>query len=117
MAGLNKTDGEILPGLGKGKPVSVDKWADVLGMAEVAALAAAANFKKVGAPTPISFSEENVLVQEFHFAAKVVWTFQMDIKGETFFYHYTFDLGPQIIPELVMSGKWPAIYLPNFTKQ
>lgn len=117
MAGLNKVDGENLPIIGRGKPVSPSKWADVFEMGEVAGIAAAANFKKAGAPTPISFSEENVLVQEYHLLAKVVWTFQYDIKGETFFYHYTFDLGPQIIPELVMSGKWPAIYLPNFTKQ
>lgn len=114
MAGLDKVNGEELAGLGRGKPVPAGKWADVVQMGEVAGLHAAKRFNEKGAALPITFSEENVLVMEYHFSSKVVWLFCMNIHGQEHYADYTFTLGPEIIPELVVANKWPAVYLPNY---
>lgn len=107
---LNKTDGELLDGLGRGKPVPIDKWADVFDMLNVASAAAAIEFAKLGAPRPIKFTEANILVQEHYLFAKVVWLFWMPIKGVDRYYPYTFELGKEVLAELAVTGKWPAIY-------
>jgi hypothetical protein len=108
--GLNKTEGEILGLMGRGKPVPIEKWASVFDMMNVACAAAMVEFAKKGAPRPIKFSESNILVQEYHLVNKVVWTFWMVIKGHDQYYHYTFTLGDKVLGELAVTGKWPAIY-------
>jgi hypothetical protein len=110
MAGLNKVDGEDLPGLGKGRVASVEKWADIEDMLAIAAQVAADKFHEAGAPKDISLTEDNILVQEFHLASKVVFTFWLPINGADHFYHYTYTLGPAMLAELAVTGKWPAIY-------
>jgi hypothetical protein len=107
---LNKTDGELLDGIGRGKPVPIEKWADVFDMLNVASTAAVAEFAKLGAPRPIKFTESNILVQEHHLFSKIVFMFWMPIKGIDQYYPYTFELGNEAIAELAVTGKWPAIY-------
>lgn len=108
--GLNKTEGEELPGIGRGKVVPVAKWANVFDMVNVASAAAGGEFVKLGAPTPIRFTESNILVMEYHLLNRVVWIFWMPIKGVDRYYPYTFTLHEKVLGELVMSGLWPAIY-------
>jgi hypothetical protein len=108
--GLNKTDGEFLGDLGRGKPVPIEKWAEVFDMLNVASAAAALNFIKKGAPRPIQFSADNIMVQEHHFFSKIVWIFWMQIKGRDHYDTYTFELGKEAIAELALVGKWPAVY-------
>lgn len=107
---LNKTEGEELPGIGRGKPAPIEKWARVLGMLDVAATAAEIEFAKLGAPQPIKFTEANILVQEYHLLAKVIFLFWMKINGVDRYYPYTFALGENILGELAVTGKWPAIH-------
>lgn len=111
--GLNKTEGEELPGMGRGKVVPIAKWAEFYDMVNVASAAAGAEFIKLGAPTPIKFTEANMLVMEYHLQSKVVWIFWMAIKGVDRYYPYTFTLNERVLGELVVTGKWPGIYLPQ----
>lgn len=106
---LNRTEGEDLPILGRGKVVDTDKWAGVFDMLEVAAGAAASEFRKKGAPWPVKFAADNVLVQEYHLQGIVMWLFWLRIKGEDYYYHYKFELGNKVIGELVSMGMWPQI--------
>lgn len=108
--GLNKTEGEELPGIGRGKVVPVAKWADIFDMMNVASAAAGAEFIKVGAPTPIRFKEENILVMEYHLLNKIVFMFWLVIKGVDRYYPYTFTLNDKVLGELAVTGHWPAIY-------
>lgn len=108
--GLNKTDGEELPGLGRGKVASIEKWADVLGMLPTAAQFAANEFYKAGAPQDVRLTEDNILVQEYHLFSKVVFIFWLPIQGEDHYYTYSFELGDEVIRELAVTGKWPLIY-------
>ncbi len=107
--GLNKEIGEPLAGRGRGTVVPVEKW-DVLNMLPVAAQAAANEFHKLGAPRDITLTEQNVTVQEYHFFSEVIFIFWLPIKGEDHYYIYRYELGPTVIAEMVVTGKWPAIY-------
>ncbi len=118
MGGLNKTDGEILPGIGKGVVVPLEKW-DIpsLNMLEMGAAAAYAEFRKLGAPADTKFTADNILVQEYHLLRKVVFIYWMVIKGEDCYYPYTFEIGDQVIQELAVTGKWPLLYaMPSAVK-
>lgn len=108
--GLNKTEGEELPGIGRGKVVPVAKWAEIFDMVNVASAAAGSEFIKMGAPTPIRFTEANMLVQEYHLLGKIVWIFWMNIKGVDRYYPYTFTLNEKVLGELAVTGHWPVIY-------
>lgn len=108
--GLNKTDGEELAGLGRGYVAPIEKWADILGMLDVAAQYAANEFHKAGAPQDITLTDDNILIQEYHLMNQVVFIFWLPIKGEDHYYTYAFRLGPTVISELAVTGKWPAIH-------
>lgn len=110
MTALNKIDGEELAGRGKGVVAPVEKWADVCGMLEIAAQYAADEFHKAGAPKDIKLTEANVSVQEYYFFSEIVFIFWLPIKGVDHYYTYAFKLGPQILAELAVTGKWPAIF-------
>lgn len=111
---LNKIDGETLPGLGRGKPADLEKWACIPDLFNTALAAAYGAFDEAGAPADHQLGPDNLLIQEFHLASKLVFTFWMPIKGEDTYFHYTFDLPPNLIAELAVTGRWPAIYaLPN----
>ena len=107
---LNKTEGEELAGLGRGKPASIEKWALVLDMLNVAQTSAIANFAKAGAPRPIRFTDDNILVMEYHLLSKVVWVFWLPIQGCDHYDVFTFDIGPEVIRDLALAGMWPAVY-------
>jgi hypothetical protein len=107
---LNKTEGETLPIIGRGKVVPVAKWAEKFDMVTIATTAAGIEFAKLGAPRPIKLSEANMLVMEYHLLSKVVWVFWMQIKGKDYYYHYTFDLGEKVIGELAVVGDWPIVH-------
>lgn len=107
---LNRDEGEMLAGLGRGKPAPVEKWALVIDMLNVAQTAAIKNFAAAGAERPIHFAADNILVMEYHLLSKVVWLFWLPINGVDQYYTYTFDIGPEVIRELAVAGLWPAIY-------
>lgn len=110
MSGLNKIDGESLGEIGRGKVAPIEKWAEVFDMLNIASAAAALEFAKMGAPRPIKFTSDNILIQEYYLLDKVVWLFWMVIKGVDRYYPYTFTLGKEVLGELAVTGKWPAIY-------
>jgi hypothetical protein len=105
--GLNKTEGELLEGIGRGKVAPVEKWAGILGMVEQAAQEAANYFHKAGAPKDITLTEDNFVIQEFHMIATVVFVFWLPINGVDHYYPYTFKLGERVLRELAAVGKWP----------
>jgi len=107
---LNKIDGEPLPGLGVGKPASPEKWACVPGLFKTALAAAYEAFDAAGAPEDQELGPDNLLIQEFHLASKLVFTFWLVIKGEDKYFHYTFDLPPGLTSELALVGRWPSLY-------
>lgn len=109
---LNQVEGEHLDGLGRGKPVSPNKWARFV---DVAAEAARHHFEKAGSRKNIQFDPAQILAQEFWLFGKVVITFCVEISTVEHFYHYTLDLSREAIAELAVTGQWPAVYadLPN----
>ena len=107
---LNLTEGEMLAGLGRGKPAPIEKWALVIDMLNVAQTAAIEAFAAAGAERPIRFTAENILVMEYHLLSKVAWVFWLPINGGDQYYTYTFDIGPEVIRDLALAGMWPAIY-------
>lgn len=107
---LNKTDGEFLPGLGLGKPASLEKWACIPDLFRTALGAAYEAFDQAGAPLGYELGPDNLLVQEYYLRGMVVFIFWMDIKGEPTYYTYSYELPPNLISELALIGKWPALY-------
>ena len=109
---LNLSEGEHLDGLGRGKPVSPNKWARFV---DAAAEAARHHFENAGARKDLQFDPGQILVQEFWLTGKVVITFCVPISGADHFYNYTLDLSRDAIAELALCGQWPALYadLPN----
>jgi hypothetical protein len=108
--GLNKVEGEILAGLGRGKPADLEKWACIPDLFKTALAGAYEAFDAAGAPEGYEIGPTNLLIQEFHLASKLVFTFWMPISGQDTYFHYTFDLPPNLIAELAVTGRWPAIY-------
>ncbi len=107
---FNRERGEELAGIGRGAVVPIEKWAEVENMLAIAAQFAADKFHEAGAPKDIRLTEDNILVQEYHLLAQVVFIFWLPIKGVDHYYTYAFKLGPQILAELAVTGKWPAIF-------
>lgn len=111
---LNKIDGETLPGIGRGKPADLEKWACIPDLFKTALGAAYAAFDEAGAPEGHELGPDNLLVQEHHLLGAVMFIFWMKIAGDDVYYTYRFDLPPNLIAELAVTGRWPAIYaLPN----
>src|SRR3989304_7536692 len=109
---VDKENGELLEGLGKGRPVPLDKWARFL---DAATMAARHHLEAAGAPKNFPLDPAQVLAQEFWLHSKIVFTFCVPVKGVDQFYHYTLELNHEAVAELALSGHWPAIYsdLPN----
>lgn len=103
---LNKTEGEMLGALGRGKVVPTDKW---IGFLDTARQFAELEFQKKGARLPIRFSPDDILVQEYHLAQMIVFIFAKKIKGETYYYTYDYKFPPELISQLVLTGQWPVI--------
>ena len=112
---LNKTDGEILPGLGRGVMATPEKWLCIPNLFPEALAAAYDAFDRAGAAPGYELGPSNLLIQEYHLHGLVVFIWWKQIDGIDKFYHYTFELSPELISELALIGKWPALYaaLPN----
>lgn len=107
---LNREQGELLGELGPEYIiVPFAKWAGT-GLPEDAAKRAAAAFREAGALYPIEIAEDDVLIQEYPRLHKVVFLFQRKIAGAEHFYHFTFDLPPQMVAELRATGKWGRLH-------
>jgi len=105
---LDKTKGEEIEGLGSAYVVApLSKWIDTP-LIEMAAQHAAEAYIKAGAMVPISFNEEDILIQEYYRDAKIAVVFQRRVRGEEMLYPYVFDLPHDLIAELVASGRWKS---------
>lgn len=102
---LNRVAGE--PGdLGNDfriRPASA--WTDT-SLFDVACSAAAEAFNASGALSPIRFSADDVMVQEYPTQDKLEFLFVRRIAGQEHFYRYVFDLPPAMVSDLVNSGRW-----------
>lgn len=109
---LDKENGEHLDGLGRGKPVPLEKWSRFI---DAAAEAARHHLEAAGAPKGFPINRDQILVQEFWLHSKIVITFCVPVKGVDQFYNYTLDLSREAVAELALIGQWPAVYadLPN----
>lgn len=108
--GLDKELGETLPGIGRGVPASVEKWACIPELFQAALAGAYAAFDEAGAPAGYELGPDNLLVQEHHLLGMVVFIFWMPIAGADAYYTYSYDLPPELTSELALVGKWPALY-------
>jgi len=105
---LDKTKGETIEGLGEDYLIApLSKWIDTP-LVEMAAQHAAEAYIKAGALSPISFDEEDILIQEYYREAKVAVVFQRRVRGEEMLYPYVFELPHNLIAELVATGRWKA---------
>lgn len=103
---LDKVKGEQIGGLGHVyRVVPAAKWR-MTSLFESAATAAEEAFTRSGALAPITFDEEEVLVQEYPKAAKLAFVFCKRIRGNEHFYPFVFDLPPQMIADLIVTNKW-----------
>lgn len=107
---FNREQGEELSGIGRGVVAPIEKWAEVENMLEIAAQFAADKFHEAGAPKDIRLTEDNIQIQEYHILSQIVFIFWLPIKGVDHYYTYAFKLGPAMLAELAVTGKWPAIY-------
>jgi hypothetical protein len=106
MAGLNKEKGEFVPELGNlYRVVPNSKWQGSPLMAD-ACEHAAEKFKDSGAPPPIKFFEDNILVQEYPLTDKLVFFFCYRVRGTDMYTHYEWKFDPEAIGELKASGMW-----------
>ncbi len=107
---LNKTEGEILGSWGRGVVAETEKWANVMGFMEVASNEAQGHFASRGVPIPMTFTGDNILVQEFHLHDSVVFIFWIVHRGQDLDYTYTVKLGVDLRQQLALAGRWPAIH-------
>lgn len=105
---LDTDKGEDVAGLGS--EYLVCKTADWCGSPffEAASDAARDAFQASGCILPPRFKTEDVLVQAYPGANKLLFLFQRRIKGEDHFYPYVFDLEPKTVTQLRLIGMWPT---------
>ena len=98
---LAKAQGEIKGALKDSQnPFFKSKYADL------AEISAAQAFLAAGALAPLSIDYEDVIVQEYPTANKLVFLFQRRIAGREHFYPYVFDLPADMVAGLRASGRW-----------
>lgn len=105
---LNHKDGEEIGTLGRGNPVPLTKWADSRFFNMAAGMAAKA-FVAKGALLPIQFDQLEVLVQEYPQKDRLAFIFLRVIAGKEHFFPWVFTLEPDVISELVNTGKWSRV--------
>lgn len=103
---LNRVTGELIESLGPGHVVApLSRWADT-SLFEEAADRAAAVFHKAGAILPITWDEEDILVQEYPQLHKLAFIFARRIAGKARYHVAVIALPPSTVAELRMSGRW-----------
>ena len=105
---LNHTDGENIDGLGVGKIVSIDKWADTQ-FFNLACDYAEAAFRKAGALHPVEFDGVEIMVMEYPGADRLAFVFCKHIAGAEKLFPFVIKLDPPVISELVNSGRWERL--------
>lgn len=103
---LDRTNGERIEGLEAPHVVVPNvKWRET-DMFNTAATNAARAFMKAGYPIIPTFDDEQVLTQEYPTLGRLVFVFQMRIKGDEMLYPYVFALPPEMIANLRAAGQW-----------
>lgn len=131
---LNREKGEVLGALGSDFRVAdAQKWADltqIQGQFELpvphdaikfqespdvvqmpvfmhAMWIAKEAFRKAGAMLPVTIESDDIIVQEYPSRNEVVFIFQRDIVGQTFYSVCgPYGLNEEIIRSLTLAGKW-----------
>ena len=75
---------------------------------EAASAAARDAFQASGCILPPRFKTDDVLVQAYPSANKLLFLFQRRIRGEPNYYPYVFELDATTVNQLKLIGKWPA---------
>jgi hypothetical protein len=107
---LNKGEGEMLGEIGRGVVAPIEKWANEYDMFNIACHAAIKEFRLRGVPSSFRLGPDNVTAQEYYLQSKLVFIFWVKHAGVDIYYHYTWDLSPEVRMRLSAAGKWPAIY-------
>lgn len=103
---LNRTKGEIVGDLGHDYVVvPLSRWGDTP-LYDQAEMNAARAFMAAGALAPLSINHDEVLVQEYPAAHKLVFLFQRRIAGKEHFYPYVFELPADMVAGLRAAGRW-----------
>lgn len=103
---LDRKKGEIIEGLGSQfRIVPNGKWRETK-LFEEAATRAAAAFLKSGAMWPITFDEDDVLIQEYPADRKIAVLFVKKIRGQEALYPWVWELPDAAVQELAALGKW-----------
>lgn len=103
---LDKVKGETIGDLGDDFVIApLSNWIDTP-LIEIAAQAAAQAYIAAGAMQPISFSEEDMLIQEYRRSNKIAVVFQRRVAGEEMLYPYVFEMNEALVAELKATGRW-----------
>ena len=104
---LNREKGEFLEGLGTDYVVAPNhRWIDTKLFKE-AARHALEVFRESGSlAIRQHFDDDEILVQEYPKQRKLAFLFCRKIRNEPYYYTFTWDLPPEMIAELRMSGRW-----------
>lgn len=106
---LDKIKGEVLEGLGHKYEIAPNyKWRESQ-LFEEAAMAAAEAFMNSGALWPITFDEEEVLIQEYRESNQIAIIFSKNVRGTEQLYPFVWDLPADMVRELRAIGKWEAL--------
>jgi len=107
---LDKDRGELIDELGPHDAIApIHKWFEA-GLVQDAALQAAEAYAQAGAILPVTFREDDILIQEYHEQRKVVFLFQRMVGGQELYYQYTYDLPSTVVADLALTGKWPSLH-------
>ena len=103
---LNKTEGEVVEGLGDAfRVVPNAKWRETK-LFEEAANKAAQSFLDAGALWPITFDDGEVLAQEYPRDRRLLLLFAKNVRGKEMIYPWVWDLPDNMVSELKALGKW-----------
>lgn len=106
---LDHDNGETIPELGPGFHVAKGKQKDYwkhTSLWDEACKDAARVFHIEGALLPVVFDDRQILVQEYPRDRKLVFIFCRPVAQRELFHIFTFDLPPEMIAELKVTGKW-----------
>ena len=63
-------------------------------------------FSAAGAPKPVHFYPDDILVQEYPFHDKILFLFCKKCRGEEKIVPYTFTLDPRMTMAMALNGDW-----------
>lgn len=104
---FNREKGEFLAGLGTDYVIAPNgRWTDTP-LYDEAARHALEVFRESGSlAIRQHFDDDEILVQEYPKSRKLAFLFCRKIRNEPYYYTFTWDLPPEMITELRMSGRW-----------